>query len=185
MKGVGGLATVARGIGQRADDLGELENGAGPPVRQRQRHGRGHGRSLVDEVDLEPVDVRRVLRQLIEAPLLGPPVEAGLPVGDELFQVRQVRAVVPPRSGDLVREARHREARLEIREHRVGHADGVGRDGRALHGRLSVRASSEQQDECQWQRSLHRRISICRKDRGSIAAPGARSPKPADSSTWP
>jgi hypothetical protein len=49
----------------------------------REGEGAGHRRLLVDEVDFHPVDHRLELRQPVQRPFLGPPVEAVFPVGDE------------------------------------------------------------------------------------------------------
>ena len=49
----------------------------------------------MDEVNIETVDRRRELVELIESPLGRAPVELLLPVRDELFEVREVRSVIP------------------------------------------------------------------------------------------
>src|SRR4030095_1755652 len=65
----------------------------------------------------------RELVELIESPLGRAPVELLLPVRDELFEVREVRSVVPIRAGDLSREARACQPLLEIREYAVSDVD--------------------------------------------------------------
>ena len=123
MKRVARVAAVCGGVGERSDDLRELDEGPWPAVRDRDRHRVGILRSLMDEVNIETVDRRRELVELIESPLGRAPVELLLPVRDELFEVREVRSVVPIRAGDLTREARARQPLLEIREDAVSDVD--------------------------------------------------------------
>jgi hypothetical protein len=70
VEGVGRVAAVGPGIGQRADQLQELDDRAGPAVGQDQRQGGRLGRADVDEVDLVAVQVGGVLRELVEPGLL-------------------------------------------------------------------------------------------------------------------
>ena len=56
VEGVGRIAAVGAGIGQRADDVEELDDRAGPAVGEDQRHRVGFGRTDVQEVDVLPVD---------------------------------------------------------------------------------------------------------------------------------
>ena len=87
----------------------------------------------MDEVDVEPVDVRRELIELVEAPFRGAPVVTVVPVSDELFQVSEVRAVVPVRLGNLGREPRARQSLLQVGEDRVVDVD-LERNNRILRG---------------------------------------------------
>ena len=57
MEGVPGVAAVGDGIGQRREQVEELEHRARPAVGEDQRHRLGLRRAQVDEVDLEPVDL--------------------------------------------------------------------------------------------------------------------------------
>ena len=77
----------------------------------------------MDEVDVEPVDVRRELIELIETTFRGAPVEAVAPIAHELFQIREVRAVVPVRVGDLTRETRAPESILQVGQDGIGDVD--------------------------------------------------------------
>ena len=52
MEGVGRVAAVGRGIGERADDVEELDERAGPAVGEQQWRGVGLGRADVEEVHL-------------------------------------------------------------------------------------------------------------------------------------
>ena len=91
-----------------------------------------------------PVDVGRELIELIEPPLGSAPVERLAPVGDELLEIRQVRAVIPVRAGDLTGKARARQALLQIGKNRIFDMD-LERDDRFLapgQGRLDRTSSS-------------------------------------------
>jgi len=82
-----GPAAVPDRIGERADDLGELDEGSGPPVRDEQRKRIPLLRAAVDEMNVETVDVRGELLELVQPTLLLAPVEPVTPVGDELLQI--------------------------------------------------------------------------------------------------
>ncbi len=56
MESVGCVTAVGDGVGQRADDVHELDDGAGIPVAYYQRQRAGLGRTDVQEVDVLPVD---------------------------------------------------------------------------------------------------------------------------------
>ena len=87
----------------------------------------------VDEVDAEPADAGAELREAVERRLVRAPVVAIAPVGDQLAQVGEVRPVGPAGAGDLVGEARAREALAQVGEDGVRHGDAKRLD---LHGRL-------------------------------------------------
>ena len=82
--------------------------------------------------DVKPVDGRLELVELIEALFLRTPVVLVTPIVDELLDVAQVRAVLPPGIRDLVWEPHLREALLEIGENCVRDLDRERYDGRRL-----------------------------------------------------
>ena len=82
-------------VGQRADGLQQLDDRAGPAVRHDQRQRVLMPRPDVDEVDLDPVDLGRELRQRIQSRLALAPVVPGRPVAGELLQRRQLHALRP------------------------------------------------------------------------------------------
>src|SRR5207249_11854544 len=71
-------------------------------------------------------DAGAELRQRVEPRLRHAPVEALAPVGDQLAQVGEVRTVGPARAGDLVGEARAREALAQVGQDGVGNGDTEG-----------------------------------------------------------
>jgi hypothetical protein len=96
VEGVGRVAAVAAGVGERPDEVDVLEEGVGPAVGEDQRQGVGLGRAEVQEVDVLPVD-GGVLRELVEPGLPGPPVVLVLPVVDQVADVADRDAVLPAR----------------------------------------------------------------------------------------
>ena len=82
-----------------------------------ERQGTGRIRALVDEVDRDAVDLGGELWELIESPLVLPPVVGSAPVLGQLPQVTNLHAVVPPGAGDLLGPARPGQSILEIHDH--------------------------------------------------------------------
>ena len=89
-------ATAVRGrVRERADDLQQLDDRAGPAVRHDQRHRVLVPRLHVDEVDVHPVDLGRELRQRVQSRLARAPVVIGRPVARERLHRRQLHALRP------------------------------------------------------------------------------------------
>ena len=117
-----GAPAVGCRIGQRADDLGELDERSRPAVRDEQRERVRMLRLLMDEVNFQSVDGGREVVELVQLPFLCPPVELVAPVRHQVLEIGDVSAVGPailkrrrkPRTG---------EPRLEVGEHRVGNPD--------------------------------------------------------------
>src|SRR5215510_4247288 len=81
----------------------------------------------MDEVHVDLRQRHRKLLEGIEARLVHAPVILGAPVVDELAQIRQVRAVLPARAGDLVGPADAVQPLAEVSESGVWDPDGEGR----------------------------------------------------------
>ena len=116
-------------LAERDDDLLVLHDRARPPVEQQQRHGARRLRSLMNEMDLDPVDRRFELVELVQPPLLGPPVVLVAPVDDKLTEVGQVGAVVPIGAGELVGKPRASQALLQVCQLALRDLDPEGHDG--------------------------------------------------------
>ena len=84
VEGVGRVAAMGAGVGERADHPQELHGRAGPAVGQQQRERAGLCRPDVQEMDRLTVDRGDELRDLVERRLGGPPVVAGPPVLGEV-----------------------------------------------------------------------------------------------------
>ena len=95
VEGVLGGAAVSGRVGQRADGLEQLDDRAGPAMRHDQRQRVLMPGPDVDEVDLDPVDLGRELRQRVQSCLARAPVVLGRPVAGELPQRRQLHALRP------------------------------------------------------------------------------------------
>jgi hypothetical protein len=89
-------------LGQRLDQPGEVGEGARPAVAEQHRHGVRPRRAQVREVDALAVDLGGELRELVEPPLVRPPVVAVAPVPGQLAQVVAGDAVLPPGTRQLV-----------------------------------------------------------------------------------
>ena len=133
VEGVGGVAAVGGGVGERPGDLAHLEVGARPAVDEQQRERGGSDAGKVREVDAEPADFGAEAGQaFVQQALLGAPVVGRAPVVDQLADVGQGRAVVPADIRELVGEASTVEAAPQVVEHAVGDVNGPGGDGHAI-----------------------------------------------------
>jgi hypothetical protein len=123
-----GASAVRGRVGERAYDLEQLDDRAGPAVGHDERQRVLVGRLHVDEVDLDPVDLARELGQGVELRLGLAPVVVGLPVARELLQRRQLYALRPIFDELLVGPARGRDASAEVDELLFRHVDAEGSD---------------------------------------------------------
>ena len=148
------IAPVAGRVGQRLDDLVELDERSGPAVDDHHGERVRVGRALVDEVNVEAVDAGLEVVEAVERPLLRAPVVLVPPVRHQLAHVVQVAAVGPAGALQLVGEARVLEPRLQIVQHGIRHVDherhdGVRRTGRrvgrAVAGRPAARGGNGKQ----------------------------------------
>src|SRR5262245_10704080 len=101
-------------------------------------------RPHVNEVDVDPVDLRHEIVQRIEFSFFRAPIVSVLPMVDEVLRVVEWDAVLPAGSFDLVRPARPRQTVVEVVENRFGDRDLEWGDSLAVgwrFRRLVVRAS--------------------------------------------
>ena len=131
MEGVGGIAAVGRGVGERPRDLMHLEERPRPPVADDEWERGGALALDVDEVDAEPVDLGAELRQRVQTPLLLPPVVAVAPVRGQLLHIGQIRPHRPVCAVDLVRPPRRVQPRPQVVEDGIVdvNLEGLGRGG--------------------------------------------------------
>ena len=125
-----GASAVRFGVDERPDHPRELDERARVAVGHQQRRRVRHGRADVDEVIQLAVDRGRELRELVQAVLLGRPVEVVRPAIGEPAGVRRRRAATPV-GDDIRRPARVGEAGLEVAHVGLGDVDGERGD---LHG---------------------------------------------------
>ena len=140
MEGVGGIATVGAGIGERPDHVEELDHRARPAVREHERESIGLGGPHVDGVDAVPVDRHPHLREGVdpigeaEVVAVGPPGAQVAHVG-ERHALRPVvdRLGVGPagagQSGAQVGDLLVADGDLERLDDRRGHGPAVSGSG--------------------------------------------------------
>jgi hypothetical protein len=85
-------------------------------VGENQRQGLRALATLVHEVDAEAAHLGAELGEAIEPLLLLSPVEATVPVADQLFEVGEVGTLLPPRLGNLVGPSRSTETYPQVIE---------------------------------------------------------------------
>ncbi len=145
VEGVGGVAPVLDWVGQRPDDLVELDNRAGPAVGQHQR-GRVEMRGAdMQEVDVQPVDRGQELREVVQPRVGGRPVVVLKPVPAQFLEVGQRRALRPVAHSLRVRPPGPAQPFAQVRDVGVGdvnlerpdvivHAASIPRRGPPLSG---------------------------------------------------
>ena len=91
------------------------------------RHHEGQriwfGRAAVEEMDLEPIDVRRELLEPVELTLLLTPVESVTPVVNQFLQVGEVGAEGPAHTFGLIGETGTRQSFLKVGEYIIRDVD--------------------------------------------------------------
>ena len=140
VEGVLGGAAVGGRVGQRADGLEELDDRAGPAVGHDQRQRVLVTRLDVDEVDVDPVDGGRELRQRIQLGLALAPVVVGGPVAGERLHRGRLHALGPIVHQLLAGPARRGDAppkvvQCLVRNVDLERADLVGALDGGAHGR--------------------------------------------------
>ena len=105
-EGIARIAAVARRVGQARDEVEELEHRARPAVQEQQRHRVRPGSRHMQIVQVDPVQRHLELRQRVQPRFLRPPVEPVGPIGRQLPQIGEIRAIGPRLARRLVREAR-------------------------------------------------------------------------------
>ena len=136
------VAAEAGRVGQARDDVDELEHRARPAMHQQQGAGVGALAGDVEEVQVDAVQVDGGLRKGVQPRFLGAPIEAVLPIGDEVARRIQVGAIGPGLARRLVGEAGAGEAFAQIVDGGVGHAQGEGLRLRDHGGRPSSPSAS-------------------------------------------
>ena len=128
VEGVERIAAVVLGMGQRIDDVQELDDRARPAVgddqRQRPRRALDLGARLADEMQALRADIDQVVRPAVDRLLAALPVVAVPPVVDQLGQEVGIgaggpRAVV----GDGCRRPPAAQALVEIDQRPLGNVD--------------------------------------------------------------
>jgi hypothetical protein len=183
VEGVGGLAAVGRRVGERVDNLQQLDDRARPAVGHEQRQGVLVGRADVGELDVEPVDLGDELGQCVQRGFGLAPVVAAAPVLDERAELGQLDPLGPVVDRLPVRPPRGRDAPAQVVDLLLWDFDTEGADGGLV-------------DRCAWlggtpagrcrlghYRSSHVAADLCHCD-DSITGPRGRSNPAVDSQEW-
>jgi len=96
-RGVG--AAVRARVGEWTHQPEVLDEAVGPPVRQDERDGVRPGGADVHEVDTLRIDLGGELRKLVQLRLPRPPVEGCAPAVDQVADIGDRDAVLPPGRG--------------------------------------------------------------------------------------
>jgi hypothetical protein len=115
-------------IGQDRNQRQQFDERTRPAVAQDERNPPPVCRTLVDEVDLEPVEVGAELIDRIQRALLRPPIEPVGPVGKQLSEVGEVRALVPGGAGCRIGPACVSNTLIEIGQDAILNVDPKGCD---------------------------------------------------------
>jgi hypothetical protein len=97
-------------------------------MAEEQRHGALRAGN-VDEVQLDAADVRRELRQRVDARLVPSPIKGLPPVGQQGLQRREAGAGRPCGQGRLVGQPGARQALAQVGERIFGNVNFEGVDG--------------------------------------------------------
>jgi hypothetical protein len=123
VEGVGRVAAVGGGIGERAEDVEEFDEGAGPAVGQEERGRVGIRRADVEEVEALTGGGGQEVRPGVDAGLAGAPVVAVEPVGDGFLQDGLGDAEAPGGARGIRGPADAIQALAEVGENGVGHVN--------------------------------------------------------------
>jgi hypothetical protein len=103
-------------VGQRADDVQELGDPAGPAVGEEQRLRAGLRGTDVQEVHVRTVDLGDELGVTVQPRLCRAPVVGRGPVLGQLLEVADGHAPLPADAGQLVRPPGRRDPAAQIVE---------------------------------------------------------------------
>ena len=134
VEGVLGGSAERRGVGQRADQVEHLDDRARPAVGDDQRQSALVARLDVDEVDVEPVDLRHELRQRVQPFLDSREVVAVAPIAGELLHRLQLHTLRRILHGLLLGPTCGLDALKQVSDLRWGKANSNGRTAVVLVG---------------------------------------------------
>ena len=121
-------------LGKQRDQLEELDDRAGPAVRNEQRHGVRSPARLVDEVQLDAADRHAELAKAVDARFLRAPIKVSVPIVDEILKTPKTGTGRPRLEWRLLGPARARQALAQVGERDLGNVQ-PERPGR-VHRRI-------------------------------------------------
>src|SRR5262249_39001202 len=123
MESVVGVAAVCRRVGEGANDVEHLNDGAGPAMRDDERQRILVRRPDVDEVDVEAVNFGNELRESVQPRLEPPEVVVGGPIPRDFPHGGQLHALRLVWNSLLLGPARGRYPRTQRLEFSLGDLD--------------------------------------------------------------
>ena len=103
-------------IRQEWHEWKQLDERAGPAMRQDQRNAVPVSGALMDEVNVDAVELGAKLIDRVQLALLCAPIKPVGPICKQLFKVIKIRPLVPGNAWCLIRPARVADALPEIKE---------------------------------------------------------------------
>ena len=120
---IGRVAAVSARVGQRTDQVDEVDDRARVTVPEDEGHRTRLRRPDVDEMDRLAVDLGRELGIAVERCLLGTPVEVRRPIPRQIGEVFAGHAPLPARGWRLFRETCSEQTRSKVGEIDFGDVD--------------------------------------------------------------
>jgi hypothetical protein len=105
MERIAGLPAVRGGVGERADHCIEFQDGARPAMGHQQGKGVSMGRTDMQEMNAQAVDLGPAAVPLVESGFSGAPVVVVLPVLDQRAHPLKLRTLADVGDGLRVRPA--------------------------------------------------------------------------------
>jgi hypothetical protein len=125
VEGVGGVGTVRGRIGEHRNQPPEADERIGKAVGEDDRKWIRAASALVNEMNTHAGDLGPEVCEPIQLRFLRSPVEAQLPVFDELVEKRRARAVAPLVDVRVHGPARPRQSCLKVIERRLRDMDRI------------------------------------------------------------
>ena len=118
-------------------------------MRKQQRHGAWPFATHMQEMQINAMQLGAELRKGIQRGFLRTPIETPLPIGQQIAQIGDACAVFPGRFRRLIRQARQRQAGLQILKRRIGYLQAKwgcsgGHAGLLTQGSLSLAVGRRQ-----------------------------------------
>ena len=120
MEGVFGLAAMGRRIGERPDNVQQLEDRTGPAMRHDERQRVLMLRTNVDEMNVQAVDVGQELGYRVQLLLGLSPVVGSLPIVDQLPQFVGLDALRAVGHRFTIRPPRRGKTLAKVDQRRLG-----------------------------------------------------------------
>ena len=148
-EGILGIATEAGRLGQARNEIEEFKDRSRPTMRKQQRHRVWPFAPHMQEMQINAVKFGAELRKGVQRGFLRAPIKTLLPIGQQIAQIGDTCAVFPGRFRRFIRQARQRQAGLQILQRRIGYLQAKwgcsgGHAGLLTQGKSSLAAGRRQ-----------------------------------------